>query len=128
MRNDVDQPKPMAFTEPNDFIRAFIPCCSHRTIFITERGLLGVGPRATQPGDKVAIIAGGSMPFVVRATNVVSIREDIVDMDNPGVYIESPSLHRHTCVGPSYIHHFMNGEGVIQVKPEMFQWQMIDFM
>ena len=52
----------------------------------------------------------------------------IVDMENLGFYIERLIFRWHTFVGPSYVNHLMNGEGVVQVKPETFQWKMIDFI
>lgn len=121
MRNDIDQPLPVVAGEPNDFMRPFVSCCSHWTFFIINIGLLGVGPRATRPGDKAAVISAGRMPFVVRTTNLVIIRNGILDLSDPGFY-------RYTIAGPAYIHHLMKGEGVLEVEPGKFQWDMTDFI
>ncbi|KAI3572033.1 heterokaryon incompatibility protein-domain-containing protein [Fusarium oxysporum f. sp. albedinis] len=36
--------------------------------FITQRGLLGRGPVSTRPGDKVCVLFGGRVPFLLRPT------------------------------------------------------------
>ena len=34
--------------------------------FVTSSGSIGIGPTATQPGDQICILNGGSAPYVVR--------------------------------------------------------------
>lgn len=36
------------------------------TFFVTEKGYLGIGPEATQPGDVVSIFAGARSPYIMR--------------------------------------------------------------
>ena len=38
----------------------------HRTVYITERGALGLGTDNVQIGDVVCILFGGTVPFVLR--------------------------------------------------------------
>lgn len=123
LENDISEPMPAVYGDTNEFVRAFVTCCSHRRFFITKKGLLGVGPRATRVGDNAAVVAGGSMPFVIRRTNLIVLREGALTFD-----FEDPSLYRHYFIGPAYVHHLMNGEGVPQVEPGNFEWKMIDFV
>jgi hypothetical protein len=37
-----------------------------RRLFVTEKGYLGAGPKSSKVGDKVVVLKGGSVPFVVR--------------------------------------------------------------
>lgn len=37
-----------------------------RSIFVTERGMLGVGPKNVQQGDLVCVLFGGDVPFILR--------------------------------------------------------------
>jgi hypothetical protein len=59
-----------------------------RRLFVTENGHLGIRPAAIQDGDIVCILFGGSVPYVLRAT------------DTDGLY---------RVVG-SYVHNIMQGE------------------
>jgi hypothetical protein len=40
--------------------------CNGRSLFVTEKGFIGLGPAWTQHGDVVSILLGGSVPFVLR--------------------------------------------------------------
>lgn len=37
-----------------------------RVMFVTEKGYLGLGPARTEVADKVSLIAGAHVPFVLR--------------------------------------------------------------
>ncbi|KAH6638440.1 hypothetical protein C7974DRAFT_391607 [Boeremia exigua] len=50
---------------------------------------MGIGPSDTQPGDTVAVIPGGGVPYVIR-----------------------PNRSGWTLVGESYVQGIMNGEVV----------------
>jgi hypothetical protein len=58
--------------------------------YITEKGYMGVGPRCTKPGDRVCILFGGSMPYIIRPT--------------------SHSDDEYLFLGPTYVHGMMDGE------------------
>jgi hypothetical protein len=64
---------------------------SGRRFFVTETGLLSLGPVAIAEGDIIAVIFGGSVPFVLR-----------------------PSLDtgHYRLVGECYIHDVMDGQAV----------------
>jgi len=60
--------------------------------FTTQRGYVGIGPKATEIGDIVTIISGGRVPFLLRKSEML--------------------LGSHRLVGECYIHGIMNGEGL----------------
>ncbi|KAF2690803.1 hypothetical protein K458DRAFT_63191 [Lentithecium fluviatile CBS 122367] len=59
----------------------------HRTFFTTRDGYMGMGPRWSEPGDCVALIAGLCLPFIAR-------REG----------------SKYRLIGPANIHGIMRGE------------------
>ena len=68
---------------------------NHR-FFITQSGLLGLGPVDVAKGDEVFILLGGNMPFILRKKNL------------PLDVSQASSLH--TLVGDAYVHGIMDGE------------------
>ncbi|CAI9637141.1 unnamed protein product [Alternaria burnsii] len=65
----------------------------HRRFFITQDGHMGLGPPQMLPGEKIAILLGGSVPFCLRTVP------------------DAPKGH-YTLVGDTYVHDLMDGEGV----------------
>ncbi|KAF2268165.1 hypothetical protein CC78DRAFT_15294 [Lojkania enalia] len=61
---------------------------AHKTLFVTDRDYLGLGPSWMQAGDRVALLSGGKVPFVVREERYCKYR----------------------LIGPAYIHGMMSGE------------------
>ncbi|KAK4891058.1 hypothetical protein LTR27_010265 [Elasticomyces elasticus] len=61
-------------------------------LFVTARGQLGRGPVRIQPGDKVVILYGAKVPYILRS---VPNKPD-----------------RHSIIGECYIHEIMHGEAV----------------
>jgi hypothetical protein len=59
------------------------------SFFTTRTGYLGCGPFQMQPGDKVCILLGGRVPYVLR-----------------------PEDGRYLLVGESYVHSVMDGEAI----------------
>ncbi|KAF2162665.1 hypothetical protein M409DRAFT_68962 [Zasmidium cellare ATCC 36951] len=59
----------------------------HRTVYVTERGALGLGTDNVEPGDCLVILFGGSVPFVLR-----------------------PEKHYWRFVGDTYVEEVMHGE------------------
>ena len=57
---------------------------------MTEGGHLGLAPRNAVPGDRVVILIGGQVPYILRATGD----------------------HHITLVGEAYVHGRMNGEAL----------------
>ena len=63
-----------------------------RTVFITEKGYMGLGPFNIEQGDLVYVLAGGQVPFILR----------------PSLLAEGFCL-----VGESYVHGIMDGEATV---------------
>lgn len=64
-----------------------------RRFFVTDDGLLAMGPRSMQEGDIVVVLFGGKVPFVLR-----------------------PSLDGYRLVGECYVNGIMNGEFIQELK------------
>lgn len=60
-----------------------------RRLFVTKAGYIGLAPPSAQPGDVVALLSGGRVPFIIRKDN--------------------SSEHYHI-VGEAYVHGIMDGE------------------
>lgn len=52
------------------FVKPFTDCCISRcharSFVITSKGYIGVGPFKTRLGDKITVLQGGAVPFVLR--------------------------------------------------------------
>ena len=46
--------------------RAVETATAKRRFFVTKKGYMGLGPQETQHGDRVFVLFGGSVPFVLR--------------------------------------------------------------
>ncbi|KAK4243584.1 heterokaryon incompatibility protein-domain-containing protein [Corynascus novoguineensis] len=71
----------------------------NRKAFIDDAGRLGLGPEGVVAGDRVAIFAGGHVPFVLR---------------------KQPGTNAYHVLGPAYVLGLMSGEGVTEGSP--FDW------
>ncbi|KAI9695329.1 MAG: hypothetical protein M1820_008681 [Bogoriella megaspora] len=74
--------------------------CAGRKFIVTENARFGFAPERCQPGDLVAILAGGTVPFV--------LRPEFVD--------GSPPKQWYRLIGDSYIHGIMDGEAFDENK------------
>jgi len=70
---------------------------------MTFKGYVGMGPRATQPGDIVCVVLGCQRPLVLRPAT--------------GEPTESPS---YVIVGQCYLSGFMHGEALLGKLPERY--------
>lgn len=77
---------------------------SERVFFITEKGLMGLGPKHLQQGDEIAILAGGHTPFILRKS-----KEMFIDK-------RRGTRQCHTLIGDCYVHGLMYGEAVEGIK------------
>ena len=71
-----------------------------RRFFITGEGFMGTGPLATQPGDRITILFGGDVPFLLRK-------------DPDGDMLDNTAGGSSACwklIGDCYIHGIMDGE------------------
>jgi Heterokaryon incompatibility protein (HET) len=85
-----------AFMKYLSVLRTF---CHGRKFFVTEKGYLGLGPRAMKEGDFAVIIGGLQVPMVLR------VKED-------GCF---------QILGEAYVHGFMDGEGPIEIAQMDFK-------
>jgi hypothetical protein len=75
----------------NTFVNLVCNAVAGRRFFVTEQGMLGLGPRTMKEGDIIAVLFGGSVPFVLRP-----VKEG-----------------RHwRLVGDCYVHDIMDGQAV----------------
>lgn len=84
---------------------------SGRQMFITSGGYIGLGPQSLKCGDGVAILSGGSTPFV--------LRESIFSG-------QGTTKSRWRIVGDCYVHGWMDGEMVTDENVE--EWSMLDII
>ncbi|KAK7714059.1 hypothetical protein SLS64_004156 [Diaporthe eres] len=100
------------------FVKPFTDCCisrSHgRSFVITKRGYVGLAPFKTCVGDKVAVLQGGTVPFVLRERAAAT----------PGVGINGaagpvePTKLRCEFVGEAFVLGIMEGQAVFQARRE----------
>jgi hypothetical protein len=50
----------------NTFVNMVSSTVARRRFFVTERGMLGLGPQRVREGDVVVVLFGGSTPFLLR--------------------------------------------------------------
>jgi hypothetical protein len=76
---------------------AFMKRLSDGRFFITKRGYVGVGPPQTRVGDRVFVLHGGAVPFLVRRST------SEVEESRNGIA---------TLVGEAYVHGIMYGKAM----------------
>ncbi|PSN58720.1 HET-domain-containing protein [Corynespora cassiicola Philippines] len=64
-----------------------------RKLFHTATGYTGIGPALLQCGDRICVLAGGTVPFIVRR-----------------VANSSRSMRKFELIGEAYVHGIMHGE------------------
>jgi hypothetical protein len=96
-----------------------------RRLFMTGSGRVGLAPFGAQPGDTVVILAGGSVPFVLRATEKKMVGHFINTTLWNFIgewYVPKPLNHRICTEYNSYVHGIMDGELLVSSasgKPEI---------
>jgi hypothetical protein len=81
-------------TEATIFQEVFTKACNGRSFFITESGRMGLGPAKMTKGDAVAILLGGSVPFILhgQGTQFMLVGECYVRGAMKGEPIEDTSV------------------------------------
>ncbi|OLN86060.1 Heterokaryon incompatibility protein 6, OR allele 6 [Colletotrichum chlorophyti] len=77
-----------------------------RRFFISKLGYIGLAPAAARVGDKVCVLAGGKMPFIVR------------DLERSGQTPRTSTFKTETncrLIGDAYVHGLMDGEAIAMV-------------
>ena len=72
--------------------------CSKRSFIITNKGYIGIAPKATKPGDRVCVLLGCQMPLLLRKTSGLQFQ----------------------VVGECYIHGLMDGEAFLGPLPDNY--------
>lgn len=47
------------------YYEALCHACSHRSIFVTKKGYMGLGPGSTEPGAEIALLSGAKLPMIL---------------------------------------------------------------
>jgi hypothetical protein len=76
----------------NDQSSTIIAACSGRQLSITERKLIGLVPELSEVGDKIFVLYGGQVPFILR-----------------------PKGEFYELIGECYIHGIMDGEALARM-------------
>jgi hypothetical protein len=71
---------------------------------VTREGYLGLGPNALQVGDKVYIINGSNVPFILRKSDRSNLNRQPEDKSQTILF---PMFR---LIRDYYVHNFMNGE------------------
>lgn len=74
-----------------------------RDIVVTVKGYLGLAPKGCQSGDKVAVMAGGAVPIILRKV-AVEERED------QSLSLEVAADASYEVIGDAYVHGIMDGQ------------------
>jgi hypothetical protein len=77
--------------DADDFREAFRGYGAGRCLFVTEKGGIGLGPMAMNPGDQISMLFGGRTMFVLRPLS---------------------GLNEHFFIGSCYLDGVMKGEVV----------------
>ncbi|KAG4443877.1 hypothetical protein IFR05_000643 [Cadophora sp. M221] len=80
---------------------------SHRTLFTTKTGYIGLGPVLLQSRDVIVVFDGAETPFVLR-----KVEDDTSDfgVSNLSPDGERATIERWQLVGDCYVHGFMDNE------------------
>jgi hypothetical protein len=102
----------MAAEIARDIIPTVAHLCNGRRLFMTNDGHFGIGPRAMEPGDDVAVLFGGIVPFIVRGAS-----QRRKGSEGHGSY---------RFVGESYVQGFMKGEVVTAWRNGLYNSVVIE--
>jgi hypothetical protein len=99
------------------FVKPFTDCCISRchgrSFVITKRGYIGVAPFKTRVGDKVTVLQGGTVPFVLRE------RTGAPEGGSDGAAGKVGSTKvRCEFVGEAFVLGIMEGQAVAQARKE----------
>ena len=84
---------------PNETYSALREHMVNQVFFITEGGLIGIGPPTALEGDEVWILFGSRVPFVLRQRAEEEIQQ-------------RGDFHERYLIGDAYVHGIMDGEVV----------------
>ncbi|KAE9366699.1 HET-domain-containing protein [Stipitochalara longipes BDJ] len=85
-----------------------------RKFFITRKGFMGIGPPATSSGDRIVVLFGGDVPFLLR---------EHVNSTATGIPPEEPNP-LWKLIGDCYLHGIMDGEAMHQTKGDCTRYYL----
>lgn len=85
---------------PNGNLKPTWLPCSGRCMFWTSEGWIGLCPSGTAPGDVIAILYGGTVPYVLR------LKESNVEAEQ----VMAPSSREYYLVGECFVDGAMDGD------------------
>jgi hypothetical protein len=115
-------PITMISYEHMDYHGRVVSLSENRCFYLTKKGYIGLGPKEIQPGDVVCVLAGSSVPYVVRPLrdgfrmigegHVPLRREAYIQMPEGGYkpYILRTEEQKYSLIGECYTHGLMSGE------------------
>ena len=121
LNTDIEDPISILLGDVKHFADNFTQKCRYRNFFITDRGLMGIGPATTKIGDRVAILSGGRLPFILREIGEQSVSKTGTSLSNT-----SEALKYHF-LGESYIHGLMDGEAAKEADLNT-TWKWVDLV
>ncbi|EJT82420.1 hypothetical protein GGTG_02393 [Gaeumannomyces tritici R3-111a-1] len=90
-------------------------CSIGRAFFISEKGYFGLAPSTTQLGDRVCILAGGQVPYILRQAG-------------EAVLPDNRTVRAFKLVGDSYVYGIMHGEAMADTEEgevSLERWALI---
>jgi hypothetical protein len=108
--------------EAREYFERAISISEDKCFFITKRGYIGLGPKGMQGEDVICVLAGSSVPYVVRPLqedfrlfrdgNVPTRRESYLQMPNGEwkPFILREEEVRYRLIGECYAHGLMHDE------------------
>lgn len=127
----------VTYDDGTTFRSAFLRVYRKRALFRTAKGYLGLGPVDTKPGDKVALVAGARVPFVLKRVKGKRSKhgrkhgEKKNGRDDNGSDDGGKKRHegRYKLVGEAYVHGIMHGEAFSGPDDEVSEgFEMIDLV
>lgn len=84
-----------------------------RKLCITESGYFGLVPCHSQPGDKICLLQGGCLPFLLRETPAFDADRSRQRQQRPA---STDSIEAYKFIGECYIQGLAKGEGMTLAK------------
>jgi len=81
-----------------------VDCTKRRSLFVTDRGCMRLGPYFMKTGDQICILRGCDYPLVVR-----------------------PKGNHFVAVGGCYVYAIMQGEVLKDIENKKLHWKMLVF-
>jgi hypothetical protein len=127
LRSDEEHPISVIESEANRYANCLARCARERAFFLTAQGRMGIGPSECKAGDRVAVLGGAGVPFVVRKRNFLEYNLDSRNRDGKVMFVNDVSLllNTFTLVGESYVHGVMDGSAVPVDDKGRPQWDTL---